>query len=67
MHCPEPRAILAVVVPVGETTVHARDLTRINDLVLLRLRMGRLEGYLTVAEARAIRPPLPSRRSLQPG
>ena len=50
---PTPRAILAVSVTVGETAEHARELARVSDLVLLRLRTGRLEAYPTAEEARA--------------
>ena len=50
---PEPRAILALAVTVGETNEHAQELARVNDLVLLRLRTGQREGYPTLEEARA--------------
>ena len=49
---PAPRAILTVSVTVGETAEHARELSRINDLFLLRLRTGQLGQYPTVEEAR---------------
>jgi alkanesulfonate monooxygenase SsuD/methylene tetrahydromethanopterin reductase-like flavin-dependent oxidoreductase (luciferase family) len=39
-------------VTVGETAEHARELSRVNDLFLLRLRTGQLGQYPTVAEAR---------------
>ena len=48
-----PHAILTVAVTVGESAEHARELARVNDLFLLRLRTGRLEDYPTLAEARA--------------
>ena len=38
---------------VGETAEHARELSRLNDLFLLRLRTGRLERYPTLEEAQA--------------
>ncbi len=47
----EPWAILAVSVTIGETAEHARQLSRLNDLFLLRLRTGRLDRYPTLAEA----------------
>ena len=49
---PEPWAILTVSVTVGETTEHARDLSLINDLLLLRLRSGHLGAYPTLEEAK---------------
>ena len=49
---PEPRAMLAAMVTVGETSEHARELSRVNDLFLLRLRTGQLGQYPTVEEAR---------------
>jgi luciferase family oxidoreductase group 1 len=48
----EPYAILAAAVTVGETAEHARELSRINDLFLLRLRTGQLGQYPTIEEAR---------------
>jgi luciferase family oxidoreductase group 1 len=50
---PEPKAILAVSVTVGETAEQAHDLAKINDLVLLRLRTGRRGRYPTLEEARS--------------
>lgn len=50
---PEPYAILTVSVTVGETEQHARELSLINDLLLLRLRSGHLGKYPTLEEARA--------------
>jgi luciferase family oxidoreductase group 1 len=50
---PEPRAILAVSVTVGETAEHARELSLVSDLILLRLRTGRLDTYPSLEEARA--------------
>jgi luciferase family oxidoreductase group 1 len=47
-----PYAILTVSVTVGETEQHARDLSLINDLLLLRLRTGKLGRYPTLEEAR---------------
>ena len=52
---PEPSSILTVSVTVGETPEHARELSRVNDLLLLRLRSGRLGSYPSAAEARAHR------------
>jgi luciferase family oxidoreductase group 1 len=49
---PEPWAILTVSVTVGETAEHARDLSLINDLLLLRLRSGQLGAYPTLEEAK---------------
>lgn len=49
---PEPRSILAVSVTVGETAEHARELSLINDLFLVRLRTGQHRGYPTLEEAR---------------
>lgn len=46
-----PYAMLAVSVTVGETAEHARTLTKINDLQLLRLRTGQLGQYPTLEEA----------------
>lgn len=46
-----PHAILALSVTVGETEEHARQLTRVNDLFLLRLRSGRFDHYPTLQEA----------------
>jgi len=48
---PEPRAILTVSVTVGETAEHAAELSRINDLVILWLRSGKLGRYPTLDEA----------------
>ncbi|MDP9359275.1 MAG: LLM class flavin-dependent oxidoreductase [Chloroflexota bacterium] len=50
---PVPRSILTVSVVVGETGEHARELARINDLLLLRLRSSTLDRYPTLDEARA--------------
>lgn len=50
---PAPRSILTVSVVVGETAEHARELARLNDLLLLRLRSGNLDHYPTLDEARA--------------
>jgi luciferase family oxidoreductase group 1 len=47
----EPWAILTVSVTIGETPEHAQDLSRINDLLLLRLRTGQLGTYPTLEEA----------------
>jgi luciferase family oxidoreductase group 1 len=52
---PEPWAILTVSVTVGETSDHARELSLINDLLLLRLRSGQLGAYPTLEEARRYR------------
>ncbi|MGH2615284.1 MAG: LLM class flavin-dependent oxidoreductase [Thermomicrobiales bacterium] len=49
----QPWAILTVSVTVGETPEHARELSLINDLLLLRLRSGQLGAYPTLAEAKA--------------
>jgi alkanesulfonate monooxygenase SsuD/methylene tetrahydromethanopterin reductase-like flavin-dependent oxidoreductase (luciferase family) len=49
---PEPWSILTVSVTVGETADHARELSLINDLLLLRLRSGQLGAYPTLEEAR---------------
>ncbi len=48
---PEPRAILAVAVAVGEDAAHARELARVNDLFLLRLATGRRGSRPTREEA----------------
>ncbi len=48
---PEPYAILTVSVTVGETEEHAAQLTKINELFLLRLRTGQLGRYPTLEEA----------------
>lgn len=48
---PEPYAILTVSVTVGETSEHARELSLVNDLLLLRLRSGQLGKYPTLEEA----------------
>jgi luciferase family oxidoreductase group 1 len=50
---PEPWSILTVSVTVGETPEHARELSLINDLLLLRLRSGQLGSYPTLEEAKA--------------
>jgi luciferase family oxidoreductase group 1 len=50
---PEPKAILAVSVTVGETAEQAQDLAKINDLVLLRLRTGRRGRYPMLEEAKS--------------
>ena len=47
----EPRAMLTVSVTVGETPEHARELALVNDLLLLRLRSGRLGVHPTLEEA----------------
>ncbi len=49
---PEPWAILTVSVTVGETAEHARELSLVNDLLLLRLRSGQLGTYPTLEEAK---------------
>lgn len=49
----DPYAILTVSVTVGETSAHAQELSLINDLLLLRLRSGRLGTYPTLEEAKA--------------
>jgi alkanesulfonate monooxygenase SsuD/methylene tetrahydromethanopterin reductase-like flavin-dependent oxidoreductase (luciferase family) len=49
----EPWAILTVSVTVGETADHARELSLINDLLLLRLRSGKLGTYPSLEEAQA--------------
>jgi luciferase family oxidoreductase group 1 len=49
---PEPWSILTVSVTVGETPEHARELSLINDLLLLRLRSGQLGTYPTLKEAK---------------
>ncbi len=48
----EPQAMLTVSVTVGETAAHAQELSRVNDLFLLRLRTGQLGQYPSVEEAR---------------
>lgn len=48
----QPWAILTVSVTVGETAEHARELSLINDLLLLRLRSGQLGTYPTLDEAK---------------
>ncbi len=50
---PEPRSILTVSVTVGETPEHARELSLVNDLLLLRLRTGQLGAYPSLEEAKA--------------
>jgi luciferase family oxidoreductase group 1 len=50
---PEPWAILTVSVTVGETAEHARELSLINDLLLVRLRSGQIRAYPTLEEAKA--------------
>jgi luciferase family oxidoreductase group 1 len=50
---PRPWAILTVSVTVGETPEHARELSLINDLLLVRLRSGQLGAYPTLEEAKA--------------
>jgi luciferase family oxidoreductase group 1 len=47
----EPRSILTVSVTVGETSEHGAQLAKINDLVILRLRSGKLGRYPTLDEA----------------
>jgi luciferase family oxidoreductase group 1 len=47
-----PRAILTVSVTIGETPEHAAELARINDLVILWLRSGKLGRYPTLDEAK---------------
>ena len=49
---PEPWAILTVSVTVGETAEHARELSLVNDLLLVRLRSGQLGTYPTLEEAK---------------
>jgi luciferase family oxidoreductase group 1 len=49
---PEPWGILTVSVTVGETAEHAKELSLVNDLLLLRLRSGQLGAYPTVEEAK---------------
>jgi len=49
----EPRALLAVSVTVGESAEQARELSLVNDLLLLRLRSGRMGSYPTLEEAKA--------------
>lgn len=49
----EPYAILTVSVTIGETEEHAAQLTKINELFLLRLRTGQLGRYPTLEEALA--------------
>jgi luciferase family oxidoreductase group 1 len=48
---PEPRSILTVSVTVGETPEHGAQLAKINDLVILWLRSGKLGRYPTLEEA----------------
>jgi luciferase family oxidoreductase group 1 len=48
----EPWSILTVSVIVGETPEHAQELSLIADLVRLRLRSGRLDGYPSLEEAK---------------
>jgi luciferase family oxidoreductase group 1 len=60
---PEPRAMLAVSVTVGETPEHAGELSLVNDLFLLRLASGRLGRYPTLAEAKGY-PFTPAAREL---
>jgi len=48
---PGPRAILTVSVTVGETAEHAAQLSKINDLVILWLRSGKLGRYPSLDEA----------------
>jgi luciferase family oxidoreductase group 1 len=50
---PSPYAILTVSVVIGETEEHARDLALILDLIMLRLRSGKLGHYPTLEEAKA--------------
>jgi luciferase family oxidoreductase group 1 len=52
---PEPWSILTVSVTVGETTEHARELSLVNDLLILRLRTGRRGTYPTLEEAKRYR------------
>ncbi|MCC6315460.1 MAG: LLM class flavin-dependent oxidoreductase [Thermomicrobiales bacterium] len=52
---PEPYAILTVSVAVGETAEQAAELAKVNDLLLLRLRTGKLGQYPTREEAVAYR------------
>lgn len=47
-----PWSILTVSVTVGETAEHARELSLVNDLLLLRLRSGQLGKYPTLDDAR---------------
>jgi len=46
-----PHAILTVSVTLGENEEHARQLSRVNDLFLLRLRTGQLDRHPTLQEA----------------
>ncbi len=48
----EPWSIFTVSVTVGETADHARELSLVNDLLLLRLRSGQLGKYPTLEDAR---------------
>ncbi len=50
---PEPWAILTVSVTVGEDEEHARDLSLVDQLMLLRLRTARRGEYPTLEEAKA--------------
>ncbi|MFT4038504.1 MAG: LLM class flavin-dependent oxidoreductase [Thermomicrobiales bacterium] len=50
---PQPYAILTVSVGIGLGEEHARDLAKLNDLLLLRIRSGNLGTYPTTADARA--------------
>jgi luciferase family oxidoreductase group 1 len=47
----EPRAMLTVSVTIGKTYEHAEQLSKINDLVILRLRTGKLGSYPTLQQA----------------
>ena len=49
---PEPYAILTVSVTIGEDAAEVADLSRVNELFLLRLRTGQLGRYPTVEEAK---------------
>jgi alkanesulfonate monooxygenase SsuD/methylene tetrahydromethanopterin reductase-like flavin-dependent oxidoreductase (luciferase family) len=51
-HYPEPHAILTVSVTIGENAEEVADLSRVNELFLLRLRTGQLGRYPTVEEAK---------------
>lgn len=50
---PEPYGILTVSVTIGDDEEHVSQLTKINELFLLRLRTGQLGRYPTLEEAMA--------------
>ena len=50
---PEPQSILTVSVAIGESEEHARELSLVGDLLLLRLRSGQFGQYPTLADAKA--------------